>query len=147
MKPNAKPEPSKRHWGGSRPGAGRKSQWPAGTTLKSMRLPASLEAELKQVAREWLSGSREQVSPPKRPRRRPPTSKSLTVETADYFIAIHKDTDELLGVTLGRSMEESIGNAQAHFGKWWQDIEAEGWEVFPIAIVLPDWRGTDLGLG
>ena len=128
-------------WGGSRTGSGRKSLWPHGTTLKTMRLPASLEDAIKQFAQDRLNGPLEKISKPKKvSRRRPPTAKNISVETAEYFIAIHKDTDEMLGFTLGRSMEESIGKAQEHYGKWWEDIEPEGWEIFPIAIVLPSWR-------
>jgi len=38
--------------GGSRPGAGRKSIWPTGTVIKTMRFPAVLEDELRQYAHQ-----------------------------------------------------------------------------------------------
>jgi hypothetical protein len=40
--------PPRDNRGGPRPGAGRKSQWPTGTAIKTMRFPAVLEDELCQ---------------------------------------------------------------------------------------------------
>ena len=41
--------------GGRRPGSGRKPTWPSGAAMKSMRLPAVLEEELRRYARQRLA--------------------------------------------------------------------------------------------
>ena len=41
--------------GGKRKGAGRKSKWPPGTELKTMRLPAGLEKELFEYAQKRIA--------------------------------------------------------------------------------------------
>lgn len=41
--------------GGPRPGSGRKSKWPKGTVIKTMRFPAMLEDELRQVAERRMA--------------------------------------------------------------------------------------------
>ena len=79
MKPITKQEEPGGKWGGARKGAGRKAQWPAGTPLKSMRLPANLEAELKQFARDRLSGSLEKITKPRRTRRRRSKTEEITL--------------------------------------------------------------------
>jgi len=137
--------------GGARKGSGRKPQWPEGTALKSMRLPASLEGELRQFAQDRLkelagadaTRSLEKITKPKRATRSLRVkAQEITFENAQYWIVIHKDTDEVLNDTLARTAEDAIGKAQRHFNNvWWQDLEPDGWEVFPIAIELPSWRG------
>jgi len=47
--------PSHDKRGGRRPGAGRKSIWPSGVAIKTMRFPAVLEDELRQYARQRLA--------------------------------------------------------------------------------------------
>ena len=47
--------PPRDNRGGPRPGAGRKSQWPTGTAIKTMRFPAVLEDELRQYARKRMA--------------------------------------------------------------------------------------------
>ncbi len=51
MSSHASPlSPRRDNRGGPRPGADRKSQWPAGTVVKTMRFPTVLEDELHQYA-------------------------------------------------------------------------------------------------
>ena len=117
VKPKAKQEPRGHKWGGARQGAGRKAQWPTGTTLKSMRLPANLEAELKQFARDRLSGFLKKITKSRRTRQRRSKTEEITLENAAYWIVIHKDTDEVLADTLARNPVDAIGRAEDHFGK------------------------------
>lgn len=49
------PQMHVRSWGGRRANAGRKAQWPKGTVLKTMRLPADLEDEIRQFALEKIT--------------------------------------------------------------------------------------------
>ena len=140
MKPRAKSEQTERNWGGARKGSGRKSQWPVGTKLKTMRLPESLEEEVKQFALDRLNQPLENISKPRIPRKRKPKRKEITLENAAYWMTIHTDTDEVLPSTLARDPVDTITKSIEHFGKEWADITSEGWDLYPVALELPDWR-------
>ena len=53
--PTARHRQTRDKRGGRRPGAGRKSIWPSGVAIKTMRFPVVLEDELRQYAHQRMS--------------------------------------------------------------------------------------------
>lgn len=86
------PSPPRGQRGGYRPGAGRKPKWPSGTAMKTMRLPAVLEDELRRYAHQRLAelqrdqaraASRHAAGPPPKPEHvhmKQITSRHFTIE-------------------------------------------------------------------
>ena len=121
--------------GGKRPGAGRKSIWGEGVVLKTMRLPASLEDELKRYALEKITQSNTATKPsaPKRKRR-----KKVSQNEFPFWVVWSKKEGVLMQ-TVSRDMLESMNKAMAIFGKEWHELHEEGWIPVEAEIVVPDW--------
>lgn len=89
-----RPSPPQHNWGGRRPGAGRKSQWPAGTTIKTMRLPAVLEDELRQYAHQRIAELHhaQARTDARRAAGPPPELKQVRLEKIDarHFTLVHE---------------------------------------------------------
>lgn len=71
------------------------------------------------------------------------------MDTAEHFVAIHRDMDEILGETLDDTFDGAIRKLLDHFGPdvYPDEVLATGYEVWPIAIVTPTFRGVDMNDG
>ena len=78
--------------GGCRPGAGRKPTWPSGATIKTMRLPAVLEEELRRYARQRLAEIKRDQTGTRKADEPPPEFKQVHMQkiTTRHFIIVHQ---------------------------------------------------------
>ena len=84
--------PPRGQHGGSRPGAGRKSTWPSQTEMKTMRLPAVLEDELRQYARQRIAELQRDRAARRRAAGPPPRPEQVRMQkiTARHFTLEHE---------------------------------------------------------
>ena len=74
------------------PGAGRKPTWPSGAAMKSMRLPAVLEEELRRYACQRLAEIKRDQAGTRKADEPPPEFKQVHMQkiTTRHFIIVHQ---------------------------------------------------------